>query len=407
MSSSQHGSSTRAILYAFLANLGIAIAKTAAAVYTSSGSMLAEAIHSFADCGNQVLLYIGLKQAEKPADDKHPLGYGKITYFWSFIVAIMLFSMGGLFSIYEGWHKLHTPEPITQTWIALVVLGISIVLESFSLLGALREIRQVRGDKPLLNWLRHTSNAELVVVHDATQHDAPDKGLQVERGAGEKKDQQHAHRGERDRSHYDDRIAQGFILRGEHHIDQDQCEAERDQQFPERFLLLLEISGDPQIIARGSRDLVETGLDIARHRAQIAPGHIGFDCHQALLVLPVYQDGATAVGGFDQIAQGDLLAGWRVKRKVENLVQGSPLRILELHENPVGVASNPVIARFRARHRRLDHRGHIAHAQPQIGDLCPIDADVQLGNTRLAADIDVGDARHIDDRLLGLARERP
>ena len=164
MSSAQHASSTRAILYAFLANLGIALAKTAAAVYTASGSMLAEAIHSFADCGNQVLLYIGLKQAEKPADDKHPLGYGKITYFWSFIVAILLFSMGGLFSIYEGWHKLHAPEPLHQTWIALLVLSISIVLESFSLLGALREIRQVRGDKPLLYWLRHTSNAELVVV---------------------------------------------------------------------------------------------------------------------------------------------------------------------------------------------------------------------------------------------------
>lgn len=164
MSSSQHSSSARAILYAFLANLGIALAKTAAAVYTASGSMLAEAIHSFADCGNQVLLYIGLKQAEKPADDKHPLGYGKITYFWSFIVAILLFSMGGLFSIYEGWHKLHAPEPLNQAWIALLVLAVSIVLESFSLLGALREIRQVKGDKSILNWFRHTSNAELVVV---------------------------------------------------------------------------------------------------------------------------------------------------------------------------------------------------------------------------------------------------
>jgi len=164
MSSPHQGSSTRAILYAFLANLGIAAAKSAAAVYTASGSMLAEAIHSFADCGNQVLLYIGLKQAEKPADDKHPLGYGKITYFWSFIVAIMLFSMGGLFSIYEGWHKLHAPQPLNQTWVALAVLAVSIVLESFSLLGALREIRQVRGNRTLLNWLRHTSNAELVVV---------------------------------------------------------------------------------------------------------------------------------------------------------------------------------------------------------------------------------------------------
>ena len=90
-----HGDTTKAILYAFLANLGLAIAKTGAALYTGSGSMMAEAIHSFADCGNQILLFIGLKQSKKPADVRHPLGYGKITYFWSFIVAIMLFSMGG------------------------------------------------------------------------------------------------------------------------------------------------------------------------------------------------------------------------------------------------------------------------------------------------------------------------
>lgn len=164
MSSSNHGSSARAILYAFLANLGIAIAKSCAALYTASGSMLAEAIHSFADCGNQVLLYIGLRQSEKPADDEHPLGYGKITYFWSFVVAIMLFSMGGLFSMYEGWHKLHAPEPLNQAWVALAVLAVSIVLEVFSLLGALKEIRRVRGNKSFLEWLKHTRNAELVVV---------------------------------------------------------------------------------------------------------------------------------------------------------------------------------------------------------------------------------------------------
>ena len=162
--SSGHESSAKAILYAFLANLGIAIAKLGAAIYTSSGSMLAEAIHSFADCGNQILLFIGLKQSEKPADAQHPLGYGKITYFWSFIVAILLFSMGGLFSIYEGWHKLHNPEQLSKTWIALVVLGLSIILEFFSLLGCLREIKKIRGEKPFWEWLKHTRNAELVVV---------------------------------------------------------------------------------------------------------------------------------------------------------------------------------------------------------------------------------------------------
>jgi divalent metal cation (Fe/Co/Zn/Cd) transporter len=94
-----HGSSARAILYAFLANLGIALSKLAAAIYTHSGSMLAEAIHSFADCGNQVLLYVGMRQSQRAPTPDHPLGYGKISYFWSFIVALMLFSVGGLFSI--------------------------------------------------------------------------------------------------------------------------------------------------------------------------------------------------------------------------------------------------------------------------------------------------------------------
>ena len=164
MSSSSHGSSAKAILYAFLANLGIAIAKSWAALHTAAGSMLAEAIHSFADCGNQVLLYIGLKQSERPADKEHPLGYGKLTYFWSFIVAILLFNLGGLFSIYEGMHMMQHPEELNQAWIALAVLGLSIILETFSLLGALKEIRKVRGDKPFWSWLQHTRNAELVVV---------------------------------------------------------------------------------------------------------------------------------------------------------------------------------------------------------------------------------------------------
>jgi cation diffusion facilitator family transporter len=163
MSSGEH-SSIKAILYAFLANLGIALAKTWAAMVTGSGSMLAEAIHSYADSGNQVLLYIGLRQSARPADSEHPLGYGKLSYFWSFIVALMLFSMGGLFSIYEGWHKLHNPEILNQVWIAIVVLALSIVLESFSLYGCLREIRKVRGDTSLRQWIRHTRNAELMVV---------------------------------------------------------------------------------------------------------------------------------------------------------------------------------------------------------------------------------------------------
>ena len=162
--SGHEGSSARAILYAFLANLGIALAKSAAAAYTSSGSMLAEAIHSYADCTNQVLLYVGLRQSARPANVEHPMGYGKDSYFWSFIVAVLLFSMGGLFSIYEGLHKLEEPASLTKPWIGLVVLAFSIVLEIGSLLGAMREIRRVRGDKPLREWFDTTRNAELVVV---------------------------------------------------------------------------------------------------------------------------------------------------------------------------------------------------------------------------------------------------
>lgn len=161
---SDHGSSAKAILYAFLANLGIALAKLAAALYTGSGSMFAESIHSFADCGNQILLWVGLRQSQRPPDAEHPLGYGKLSYFWSFIVALMLFSLGGVFSMYEGWHKLQQPEPLNQAWVALLVLGGSILLESVSLLGCLREIARLRGQRSLREWLRSTRNAELVVV---------------------------------------------------------------------------------------------------------------------------------------------------------------------------------------------------------------------------------------------------
>jgi cation diffusion facilitator family transporter len=161
---SDHGSSAKAILYAFVANLGIALAKLGAALYTHSGSMLAESIHSFADCGNQVLLFVGLRQARRPPDAKHPLGYGKVTYFWSFVVALLLFSMGGLFSIYEGWHKLDAHDGLNKPWVALVVLGVSIALEFGSLLGCLREVTKLRGERSFGYWLRNTRNAELVVV---------------------------------------------------------------------------------------------------------------------------------------------------------------------------------------------------------------------------------------------------
>ncbi|MCH8867884.1 MAG: cation diffusion facilitator family transporter [Proteobacteria bacterium] len=164
MASTSHNSTARAILYAFLANFAIAIAKSWAAWLTGSGTMLAESIHSYADTGNQVLLYLGLTQSQRPPDAEHPLGYGKLSYFWSFIVALLLFSMGGLFSIYEGMHKLNHPEGLSQIWIAILVLIFALVLEGFSLLGALREIRHVRGERPFREWFKHTRNSELVVV---------------------------------------------------------------------------------------------------------------------------------------------------------------------------------------------------------------------------------------------------
>ncbi len=164
MASSTHASTARAILYAFLANAGIALAKSWAAWLTGSGTMLAEAIHSYADAGYQVLLFLGLRQSTRPPDSEHPLGYGKLSYFWSFIVAVLLFSMGGLFSIYEGIHKFQQPEALSQVWVALLVLAFAMVLEGFSLLGCLREIRNVRASRSFRDWLKHTRNSELVVV---------------------------------------------------------------------------------------------------------------------------------------------------------------------------------------------------------------------------------------------------
>jgi len=114
--------SLKTVLYALGANFAIGVAKLGAAVTTGSSAMLAEAIHSFADCGNQALLLVGMKQAKRPPSPDYPLGYGKAIYFWSFIVALVLFSLGGLFSIYEGWHKLAQPEALSYPWVAVGIL---------------------------------------------------------------------------------------------------------------------------------------------------------------------------------------------------------------------------------------------------------------------------------------------
>jgi len=160
-----HGAdSLKTIFYALGANAAIAVAKFAAAAVTGSGSMLAEAIHSTADCGNQLLLLLGLKRARRPPSPDFPLGYGKETYFWSFIVALMLFSLGGLFSIYEGLHKLSAPEPLSYPYVAIAVLAFGIAAEGASLWGCLREVNKIRGRRTLWQWFRASRNAELVVI---------------------------------------------------------------------------------------------------------------------------------------------------------------------------------------------------------------------------------------------------
>jgi cation diffusion facilitator family transporter len=126
--------------------------------------MMAEAVHSTADCGNQLLLLLGLKRSKRPPTPDYPLGFGKETYFWSFVVAIMLFTVGGMFSIYEGWHKLHENEELEKPLIALGVLAFGIVTESFSMWGALREVNKSRGDLGLWTWFRESRNSELVVI---------------------------------------------------------------------------------------------------------------------------------------------------------------------------------------------------------------------------------------------------
>ena len=156
--------STRAILFALGANFGIGVAKGAAAWYTNSGAMLAEAIHSFADTANQLLLLLGLKRARRPVSDEHPLGYGKAIYFWSFLVALLLFSMGGMFSVYEGVHKLLHPEMPRSPWVAVLVLVVAIALEFGSLRAALAEVRRVQGRRNLLGWFRTSRQSELLVV---------------------------------------------------------------------------------------------------------------------------------------------------------------------------------------------------------------------------------------------------
>ena len=154
----------RAVVAALLANLGIAISKFIAFAFTGSSSMLSEAIHSVADSGNQVLLLIGSKRSKKPADAKHPFGYGRRRYVYAFVVSIVLFLVGGLFSLYEGLHKFQHPEELSDAWIAFLVLGIAIVLESLSFRTAMKEANHARGKRSLVAFIRDVRQPELPVI---------------------------------------------------------------------------------------------------------------------------------------------------------------------------------------------------------------------------------------------------
>jgi len=156
--------SIKSILYALFANLAIAIAKAGAAFWTGSGAMMAEAIHSLADSCNQLLLLFGMKQSRRPPDVNYPLGYGKSIYFWSFLVAVILFSLGGMFSVYEGVHKFSHPEPLKSPMIAIGVLVFAFIAESISLWGCMHAVNKERHGRRLSRWFRDSRSSELLVV---------------------------------------------------------------------------------------------------------------------------------------------------------------------------------------------------------------------------------------------------
>jgi cation diffusion facilitator family transporter len=157
---------TKAIIAALLANLGIAVSKFVAFLITRSSSMLAESIHSLADSGNQVLLLVGGKRASRQATPEHPFGYGRQRYVYAFIVSIVLFSVGGLFALYEAWHKWEDPHGFegNEGWIAVAVLVVAIGLESFSFRTAIRESNHTRGKRTWVEFVRTSKSPELPVV---------------------------------------------------------------------------------------------------------------------------------------------------------------------------------------------------------------------------------------------------
>jgi len=160
-----HGGGNKAIIAALSANLGIAVTKFIAFLLTQSSSMLAESVHSVADSGNQVLLLLGGKRARRAADEEHPFGYGRERYMYAFIVSIVLFSLGGLFALYEAWHKFADPHPIESwQWVPIAVLLAAIVMEGFSFRTAIKEANHTRGDQSWVSYIRTAKAPELPVV---------------------------------------------------------------------------------------------------------------------------------------------------------------------------------------------------------------------------------------------------
>jgi cation diffusion facilitator family transporter len=157
-------SETGHIFQSLAVNAVIAVSKGVAAALSGSGALLAETLHSFADCGNQLLLLLGVKRSARPATREHPLGFGRDLYFWSFMVALLLFAGGGCFSIYEGIHKLQHPEPVGSITVGLIILTISIALEGWSTLSNIRELNKRRGTTGFLRYLRETKDTDLIVV---------------------------------------------------------------------------------------------------------------------------------------------------------------------------------------------------------------------------------------------------
>ena len=154
----------RAVFAALAANLGIALAKFIAFVFTGSASMLAEAVHSVADTGNEVLLLVGRGRSLRPPSDEHPFGFGRERYFYGFVVSVMLFTVGAAFSVYDGLHKILNPEPVRSPLVAIVVLALSAVLEAFSLRTGISEANKVRGDRNWGTFIRRSKAPELPVV---------------------------------------------------------------------------------------------------------------------------------------------------------------------------------------------------------------------------------------------------